>query len=265
MCNHDRGGLFVSLNYAWRLIITGFSFLLFGIGGTILSIALLPVSYLAPISNDRKLAVVRSAISRTFGVYILFLRMSGLLSYEILGGEKLKPRGQLIVANHPSLLDVVFLISLIKQTDCVVKANLWRTPLTRGSVSMAKYISNESKQLIQDCVESLEKGNSLLIFPEGTRTQPGTLLRFHRGVANVALMAKKDITPVTIRCEPATLLKNQKWYHIPKQPPHYIIQVLPDIAVEPYLKMEAMQSQKARRLNQDLMSFFTSCINTQSD
>ena len=253
------------INYAWRLLITGFNFILFGVGGVLLSVALYFVSHLIPMSSDRKLALIRGAISRTLSIYILFLRLCGLLSYEIHGHEHLKPGGQLIIANHPSLLDVAFLISLVRKVNCVVKASLWHTPLTQTPVSMAKYIRNDSKQLIQDCIESLHSGDSLIIFPEGTRTPPGVPLRFHRGVANVALLAKNDITPITIRCEPAALLKSQKWYQIPQRAPHYTIQILPNIAIEPYLAMEGMQSQKARRLNRDLMEFFTTRIDTQGD
>lgn len=265
MNNHGGNILLNSVDYTWRLLATGFGFLLFAIGGAVLSIVLFLVSHLIPMSSDRKLRFIRGAISHTFGIYLDFLRLCGLLSYEILGRENIKPDGQLIIANHPSLLDVTFLISLIKQADCVVKASLRRTFLTRGPVKAAKYISNDSKQLIQDCVQSLEQGNSLVIFPEGTRTQQGESLKFHRGVANVALLAKKDITPIIISCIPATLLKNQKWYQIPKRPPHFTIHILPDIPIEPYLAMEAMQSQKARRLNRDLMDFFTVRINDQSD
>jgi len=243
-------------NYAWRLGATGFSFLIFCIGGAMLSIGLYLVSYLFPMIGDRKTIIVRDAISRMFGIYLPFLRLCGLLSYEIHGREHIKPGGQLIIANHPSLLDVTFLISLIKQADCVVKSSLWRMPLTRGPVRTAKYIRNDSKQLIQDCVQSLEQGNSLIIFPEGTRTQPEEPLKFHRGVANVALFSEKDITPITISCEPATLLKNQKWYQIPNRPPHYCIRILPDITIKPYLSMTVMQSQKARCLNRYLMDFF---------
>ncbi len=260
MGDHGDKSLLNVVDYAWRLLATGFGFLLFGVGGVLLSIVLYLLSHLVPISGKRKLNLIRGSISQTLSIYLLFLRLCGLLTYEIHGRERIKSGGQLIIANHPSLLDVAFLLSLFKRSDCVVKASLWRTPLTRAPVSTAKYIRNDSKQLLQDCVQSLCSGNSLIIFPEGTRTPPGTPLKFHRGVANVALLAETDITPVTISCEPATLLRNQKWYQIPRRPPHYTIRILSDIAIEPYLAVEAMQSQKARRLNRDLMDFFTARI-----
>ena len=261
----DRGrkNLLSSIRYGWRLLTTGFSFLLFGTGGALLSATLYSAFYLIPMNTERKVVLSRGAISRAFSIYILFLRLCGLISFEIHGREHIKPRGQLIVANHPSLLDVVFLISLVKRADCVVKASLWHMPLTRGPVNAAQYISNDSRQLLVDCVHSLRQGNSLIVFPEGTRTQPGEPLKFHRGAANVALMAKKNITPVIISCEPATLLKNQKWYQIPERAPHYTIRILPDISIEPYLSMQTMQSQKARRLNQDLMGFFTAQLQSR--
>lgn len=263
MSNRDNKSLFSSVYYGWRLLATGFSFILFGVGGALLSAVLGLVSYLIPMGNERKRGLARGAISRAFSVYILFLRLCGLISYEIHGREYIKPGGQLIIANHPSLLDVVFLISLLKRSDCVVKASLWRTPLTRSPVNAAQYINNGSKQLIQDCVQSLRQGNSLIVFPEGTRTQPGEPLKFHRGAANIALMAEKSITPITISCEPAALLKNQKWYQISERPPHYTIRVLPNIAIEPYLAMEAMRSKKSRQLNRDLIDFFTTRVYSQ--
>lgn len=261
----DYGGksLLDTISYTWRLLATGFGFLLFGIGGALLSVVLYPVSRLAPVDSRKRLSLVRGSISHMLSIYLLFLRLCGLLTYEVHGREHIKSGGQFIVANHPSLLDVVFLISLFNRSDCVVKAGLWRTCLTRAPVSMAKYIRNDSKQLLQDCVDSLHSGNSLIIFPEGTRTPPWKPLKFHRGVANVALMAEIDITPITISCEPATLLRNQKWYQIPKRPPHYTIHILPDIAIEPYLALKTMHSQKARKLNRDLMDFFAVRIGIQ--
>jgi hypothetical protein len=40
----------------------------------------------------------------------------------------------MIIANHPSLIDVVFLIGLVRQANCVVKQSLWENPFTRGPV-----------------------------------------------------------------------------------------------------------------------------------
>ena len=60
------------------------------------------------------------------------MRHTGVLTYHIEGQEHLNETGRLIIANHPSLIDVVFLIALIRDTNCIVKDSLVNNPFTRG-------------------------------------------------------------------------------------------------------------------------------------
>ena len=71
------------------------------------------------------------------------MQRAGVLTYSVEGAEKLGRPGQMIIANHPSLIDVVFLIGLVRQANCVVKQSLWQNPFTRGPVRDAGYISND--------------------------------------------------------------------------------------------------------------------------
>lgn len=248
--------LYKQLNYLWRLFATGLGFVIFGVGGLIITVLMFIFIYLVPCRESIKCKVVRQVISVVFRGYIWFLHRCGLFTYEVEGRDRLKEENQLVIANHPSLLDVVFLISLIKQANCIVKEELWRFPMTRGPVTAAQYISNHSKELIRECVSSLGMGDTLLIFPEGTRSVPGVAPKFHRGAANIALMAKKNIIPVVIECTPVTLLKGRSWYHIPATPPHFRVRVLPEVNLQQYLASDAMQSSKARQLNAELESLF---------
>ncbi|WP_245395071.1 hypothetical protein [methane-oxidizing endosymbiont of Gigantopelta aegis] len=50
--------------------------------------------------------------------------------------DKLNRPGQLIVANHPTLIDIVFLISRIPYACCIVKDSLWHNPLCVDRLSM---------------------------------------------------------------------------------------------------------------------------------
>jgi len=102
----------------------------------------------------------------------------------------------MIVANHPSLIDVVFLIGLMRQTNCVVKQSLFQNPFTRGPVRDAGYISNDgSADMLDAAADALREGQTLIIFPEGTRTTPGAAPAFHRGGAAIALRGATIITP----------------------------------------------------------------------
>jgi 1-acyl-sn-glycerol-3-phosphate acyltransferase len=248
-------GLLWRLNYAWRVAATGLSFALFSLGGAVLASSVAVLLSLPPSGKARGRKPMRLVLSRAFRFYIGMLRFFGLLSYEIHGRERLKTEGQLVIANHPSLLDVVFLISRIDNADCIVRAGLWRNPLTAAPVRAAGFIKNESENLLQEAAATLHAGNSLVVFPEGTRTRPGEPLHFRRGAANIALSAGKDLTPVVITCEPVTLLKNQKWYHIPPRPPHYTIRVLPDIRLGEHIEPGEMRSREARQLGRSLGHF----------
>lgn len=243
------------LSRYWRVPATGVGFILFGLGGTFLSLTIFPILYMIPVKTWREY-YTRNLISWVFRNYIKVLRWLGLLSYELHQIEQLKKPGQLIIANHPSLLDVVFLMGLT-DASCVVKSSLWRNPFTAMAVRAANYISNNDPALFNRCISTLQSGQSLIIFPEGTRSQPGKPLSFHRGPSNLALSAGVAITPVMIRCEPATLLKHQQWYEVSAQPPHYSIKVMPGYETAHFMANGTLQSMAARQLTRELVNYFT--------
>jgi len=126
------------------------------------------------------------------------------MKLEVRNAERLRSvQSTLILANHPSYLDVVVLIALLPEADCVVKQGLWDSLYFRGVVREAQYISNaDSDRLVDDCAAAIADGGNLLIFPEGSRTDPGKQLAFQRGAARIALRANCQILPVFIRCDP---------------------------------------------------------------
>jgi 1-acyl-sn-glycerol-3-phosphate acyltransferase len=126
------------------------------------------------------------------------------------------PGPRLVVANHPTLIDVIAIIACMPQADCVVKGAHWRNPLMRAIVRGADYIPNtDGDGLVSTCVERLREGRSLLLFPEGTRSPEGRLGAFHRGAAHIALRSGCDVLPVTIRCDPPAFTKGARWHDVP--------------------------------------------------
>ncbi|MEX5669565.1 lysophospholipid acyltransferase family protein, partial [Pseudomonas neuropathica] len=86
--------------------------------------------------------------------------------YDIQGAEKLGRPGQMIIANHPSLIDVVFLIGLVRHANCVVKQSLWENPFTRDPLRRTEYISNDgSMDMLDAAADALKSGQTLIIFP----------------------------------------------------------------------------------------------------
>ena len=241
---------------SWKVIATGLSFALFGLGGLILSLTVFPLIYIMPIARARRQRFSRRVLSRLFRLYIKIMERFGLIKLTVRGAELLRAEGQLVIANHPSLLDVVYLIALIDNTTCLVKNSMWINPFTAGTVLATGYIRNDSTQLVSDCAQALAAGDSLIIFPEGTRSDPDKPFKFLRGAANIALLAQRDITPVTIHCHPPRLLKNQPWYQASKQTIQVTIECFPSLPIASYLDSGQARSKLARQLTADMQAFY---------
>jgi 1-acyl-sn-glycerol-3-phosphate acyltransferase len=245
------------LNYGWRLFATGFSFVSFGLGGLLLWALVFPVLSVLPANHSQRVSRGQRVVCYSFYVFIGLMHRIGIMTYEINGLEKLNRAGQLIIANHPTLVDVVFLISRIKQANCIVKESLWRNPFMRGPILNAGYISNgDPEKMIADCVACLQAGGSMIIFPEGTRSVPNKPYHFQRGAAAIALQANTIITLVTLSCTPSTLTKAEPWYHIPERRFHLVMNVGDDVDLTEFIHIEP-KSIAVRRFTHTLENYFT--------
>lgn len=254
------------LDTSWRILATGLCFACFGVGGLLLGIVVFPVLGLLVRDKQRRARAAKQVIHYAFRFFIELMRRMGVLTYQVSGLSRLRPGGQLILANHPTLIDVVFLVAFIERADCIVKGALARNPFTRGPVRAAGYVFNDSGTgLIEDCVSSVQGGNNLIIFPEGTRTAQSGPMRLHRGAARVALLGEVDIVPVRIHCAPATLMKGGKWYRVPARRAHFEIEVGEPIPVAQFIALGDHQALAARRLTAHLTQYFSmgnSCAST---
>ncbi|WP_374439636.1 lysophospholipid acyltransferase family protein [Pseudomonas panipatensis] len=242
--------------YLWRLLATGMCFALFGLGGLLLRALVFPLFTLLPGNHLRRRRRARVTISRLFWLFVRIMQRSGVLTFQVEGIQRLGRPGQMVIANHPSLIDVVFLIGLIRDANCVVKESLWNNPFTRGPVNAAQYISNNgSMDMFDEAVEALEQGQTLIVFPEGTRTTPGQPPEFHRGAAAIALRGARLITPVTISVSPTTLTKADPWYSIPARRVHFQLRVGDDIDPQVFASLGPAPAA-SRKLNAFLHQHF---------
>lgn len=247
------------LDHAWRIIATGVAFVaLFG-GGPILTLVAFFTVRLMLLAEPERSARVRYLIHRLFRLYIGMLRKLRVVDLETAGIAKLaEAGGRLIVANHPTLLDVVMLVALIPRAQCVVKSELWNSPMLGQLMRAAGYIRNDlpADEMLSSCRGALEGGNHLIIFPEGTRSRPGEPLRFRRGFAHIATLLNAEIQLVVLRCNPPTLLKGDKWWQVPPRRPCFRIEVGETITVEE-IGIEEHRSLTTRKLVRHLEDYYT--------
>jgi len=248
--------MLAKLVFARRWLATALSFALFGLGGIIIPVMVLPLLFCLPGGKKNREVNAQQAIHFSFGKFIQLMRFMGVLTYEVHNLEELKS-AQLVLANHPTLLDVVFLIALMPNANCVVKGTLLRNPFMRWPIKAAGYIFNNGNidEVIAGVRHAFDKGQAMIVFPEGTRTIPSERLRLKRGAANIAILAGVDITPVVIICEPASLTKQDKWYHIPDKPMHFEITVKPKILVNRFID-NIDRTKGSRALTQQLTTYF---------
>jgi 1-acyl-sn-glycerol-3-phosphate acyltransferase len=249
------------LDYAFRALATGLCFTMFGLACIVASVTVFPLIRLTSPDDDATRRRVRRFIHYSYRGFIATWRALGVLSYEVHGAERLAAPGQLVVCNHPSLIDVLFIGAQMPQVDCIVKDALLRNPILAAPVRWAAYIPNSAPEhLIGNCVATLRSGNSLLVFPEGTRSVPGQPLKMKRGAAHIALASGCDLLPVTIVCRPSSLTKTDVWYRVPPQRPHWCLTVGEPIRLAPLLVPGEPPTRAARRVTAHLTEYFSARI-----
>ena len=231
----------------------------FGMAGLAMGLIVFPLLFIIIRNRDVRQTVARAIIGKAFTGFIWMMKSLGVLSYRIAGSEHIRPASnQLIIANHPTLIDVVFLVSLFPQADCVVKAAVIRNPFMRNTARAANYISNDAPdEWLQECISRLESGGRLLLFPEGTRSVPGAPLDLKLGAAAIAVRANSEILPITIRCTPPTLAKGEPWHRIPETRPFFAIRIFAPVSIEELSRGDRNCRQATRALTKTFESLLS--------
>ena len=236
------------ISRGWRILATGLAFVGGGIFPLLLA-ASVPVLHMFPGGRER------AELRAQRGIHWLtrfYLRGAGLLgAYRVRCSDReiLQRPGILVVANHPTLLDAWALMSQMPQADCIVKERYYDNFFLGGSARGAGFIPNrDGPGLVDECVDRLRRGRSLIIFPEGTRSPKHELGPFARGAAHIALRSGCDPIPVTLRCDPATLYHGQAWWDVPNSTPILTLTVGDPLPIKDVIEPEMSRGRAARAL-----------------
>ena len=248
-----------TLSYIWRLFGTACSFALFGVGGLVIGYIIIPVFAFCVRNPERRIVGTRRIIGRSMRLFVGFMALVGVLRYRVEGLEVVdEQQNYLILANHPSLIDVVFLLAFFPQAVCVVKQSIFENPFTRHVVSLAGYLSNaDPEEMLTESVARLAKGRSLILFPEGTRTEPDGTLKFTRAAAAIAVRADTLCLPVIIDVQPTTLTKADRWFEIPPRQVRFYMRV--DQPLQPLRNLGPTPDSRRpdRNFHEFLAGYFT--------
>jgi 1-acyl-sn-glycerol-3-phosphate acyltransferase len=144
----------------------------------------------------------------------------------------------IVIANHPTTIDVVAVLAVYRGAAVVVKHKIWTDPFLRGMFSWCGHIpggdgsAEANATLLSQVEERLKEGFSVVIFPEGTRSPAGGLGTMYRGAFTLAAATQTDILPVLITCNPPALHKDAPWHKLPREPVDYRVRPQALVSVE---------------------------------
>lgn len=161
-----------------------------------------------------------------------FLRCVGFfraVTVEYRGWERLPAGPAVMVANHPGLLDVAFLLARVPAGICIFKGAIRRNLLLNAAARRAGYLANDGAlDLVRRATEKISAGATLIVFPEGTRTpvhgRPGP---FRPGFAAIARRAGVPVQLVRLSCDGELLGKRRPWWKLPQLPVRIVVQAGP--------------------------------------
>lgn len=207
------------LAYASRAIAFLFVTVVTVFGAVFFRLIVIPFVYFFTPDKARFPIRVRIVVTFLMRMLVWFLEKGGLMKLKVDGLKALRqsPGPFVVVANHPSALDSVILLSLIPNSICIAKAYLTKVPFLGGIISSAGFVVTDSQEhIITECQRALESGANVLFFPEGTRTTPDELVgTFKPGVGALILRSGVVTIPVSLSCSPRVLYKGQPWQSVP--------------------------------------------------
>ena len=209
--------------YEYTTLHTGYAIL--GVGCLLWSALALPLNLILPRRSGVWLGRWMATIG--FRAYLFSLHMIGFARFDLRALDALRGAGPLIIApNHPGLLDALMVLSRLPNVTCVFKASLLANPLWGAGARLAGYIRNDwFIGSVNLAVEELHLGSQLLLFPEGTRTEPLPLGDFQAGVAYVSYRSGVPIQTVIIEQDSRFLGKGWSLLKRPDLPMHFRIRL----------------------------------------
>ncbi|MCQ2959316.1 MAG: 1-acyl-sn-glycerol-3-phosphate acyltransferase [Bacteroidales bacterium] len=180
-----------------NLCATVFAFIIFLIGTIYLTLAgFFAITILGKTDNHKKWYH-----KRLCNIFRFLVKVTPNVDYEIqnIAKETFEKPG-IIISNHQSHLDLMYLLMLNPKIICLTNHWVWRCPFYGWIIRYADFYPVENG--IEDNIDTLEKitqkGYSILVFPEGTRSENCDILRFHKGAFYLADKLNMDIIPVVI-------------------------------------------------------------------
>lgn len=205
--------------------------LLFGAGGLVLTVFCFLTGWVPATGKSERF--FQRLIHLLLAAFVWWVRFIRLMHVTYHGFARLPSGGCVLVANHPGLMDITYLLARLPEAVCVFKPAIRRNPILGASARRAGYIAGDGgHDAIRRAAAKVAAGNILVIFPEGTRTRGGERVGACKpGFVLVARRAAAPIQLVRITWNSNVLAKGQPWWKLPRLPAFIDVTIGPRLAM----------------------------------
>jgi 1-acyl-sn-glycerol-3-phosphate acyltransferase len=154
-----------------------------------------------------------------------FLSGFGIARFSLVATENLQAiQGTVVAANHPTLMDALYLLGLVPDAVCIFKKSLQRNMLLGPMARLCGFIASEAgPDMVRESGVAISEGCNLVIFPEGTRSR-GKLQPFKPGFALIATRFRAPVQTIHLSCNPPLLPGRVELKGMPRVTPVIVIQ-----------------------------------------
>ena len=217
-----------------RAVLVLIEICFFGLGAMIIGCVIFPTLSLF-IKQEKRRKPFSDIIHSSWKFFIKLMEKTKVININV-EGDLSAIKGKIVVASHPSLIDIVLLIGQMPNSICLAKKELLYNPVMHNIVKSLYIINNIEPEIFQkNAKEALSNGYNIIIFPTGTRTLPKEQCKIHKGAAQLALISGVNIVPINIKTDYPFLIKHHSPIDAGEKPVNYNLKIMPEINPADYL------------------------------
>lgn len=187
----------------------------------------------APFDPRRR---VVHAFSCWWGFHYLQINPYWKVTYEGLENIK-RDKTYVLIANHQSLADILILYGLHRRFKWISKESIYKVPFIGWNMALNQDVLlrrgdiKSIREMMDTCRDWLKRNCSIMLFPEGTRSEDGSIQAFRDGAFRLAIDCGVDVIPIVVDGTFDLLPKGSRHPNFKK---HVRIKILPPVACEPF-------------------------------
>jgi uncharacterized protein len=177
---------------------SAFAFSYFASGSVVVALAALIFVKLNPFNKEKGKLIYHTVVSKF--VWSLMYIMPNVKKQILNPLKENFSTPAVIICNHQSSLDVLLAMMLNPKIILFINKRVWNLPFVGFVVRMADFFptTENTEEGLDKIRDRVNQGYSVVVFPEGTRSEDGQMKRFHKGAFYVAEKLQLDILPILI-------------------------------------------------------------------